>query len=186
MRDAGGSIQVYQLQGNLVFSTAEVLVRDVLRNAGNLEYLILDLKRILGLNESASRLFHELLLKLSAQKKLMIFTGVKRHPSLRRYMKAKLASGFDREFLTFEEYDAALEWCENRVLNAKFPEIAAERERAASPESYELFQGLLPEEIKLITGSLKRQSFCAGEVLIQSGAEAREAFFLASGLAVWP
>jgi len=184
LREAGGSIQVYQLQGNLVFSTAEVLVRDVLRNVRNMDYLILDLKRILGINESACGLFHELLLKLSAQRKLMIFTGVKRHPGLRRYMKAKLASSFDREFSTFEEYDAALEWCENQLLNTKFPEVAAEREREATPESYELFQGLLPEEIQLVTNRLQRRSFRAGEVLIQTGAEAREVFFLSNGFAV--
>jgi len=184
LREAGASIQAYQLQGNLVFSTAEVLVRDVLRNAPTVEYLILDLKRILGIDESACRLFHELLLKLSPQKKVMVFTGVKRHPALRRYMKAKLGPTFDREFLTFDEYDAAMEWCENQLLSARFPEVVAEREREATPDHYELFQGLDPDEIQLVSSKLQRQNFRAGDVLIQSGAAAREVFFLSSGFAV--
>src|SRR5471032_772146 len=64
LREAAGAIRVYQLQGNLLFATAEPVVRDVLEQAGEIRFLILDLKRVLSLNESAGHLLHSLVAKL--------------------------------------------------------------------------------------------------------------------------
>jgi len=118
LREFGSVIKAYQLQGHLTFATGEVVIRDVLDSLSATDYLVLDLKRVLELNESACRLLYQLLLKLSDLGKAVIFTHVDRFPLLRRFMKVKLAVRYEELFRAFEDNDPALEWCENRLLES--------------------------------------------------------------------
>src|SRR5258706_2206520 len=55
LRELGGGIRVYQLQGNLSFTTAEFIVRDVIENFEATQQLVFDFKRVLTLNRSEER-----------------------------------------------------------------------------------------------------------------------------------
>src|SRR5258706_7331003 len=85
LRESGGGIKVYQLQGNLSFTTAEAVVRDLMENVDTTQQLILDFKRVLTLNESACRLIYDVLLKLAAAGKPVLFTHQSHLTLLRRY-----------------------------------------------------------------------------------------------------
>src|SRR5205823_5760550 len=123
-------------------STTEVVVHDVMALPTNVDAVILDLKHVLTINESASRVLYQLLLKFHAQGRQLVFTNVPRVPLLRRYMKAKLKDQFDARFLAFDDNDAALEWCENRLLAEKLGgEVSDE---VVAPANYELFADLSP------------------------------------------
>ena len=89
LHESGGGIKVYQLQGNLTFTTAEAVVRDVMENFDATQFLILDFKRVLTLNESACRMFYELLQKLSAAGKPVLFTHCCASLLLRRYAEGE-------------------------------------------------------------------------------------------------
>jgi len=136
---------------------------------------------VLSVNESASRLFYQLLLKLHAQGKPLLFTNVARVPQLRRYMKAKLQDQFTALFQAFDDYDAALEICEDRLLSAALPSSLADH--IASPTSYELLADLTLDEISTVEALLQRRQFRRGEVIVQFGAPAGEMFFLVRGCA---
>ena len=69
LRQHGSTIQIYYLQGNLTFATAEAVVNDLMGNLASLSYLIMNFKRVLSLNESACRLFYQLLCKFADAKK---------------------------------------------------------------------------------------------------------------------
>ena len=141
LRVHGGRIQVFQLQGNLVLSTAEVVLYDVISAAAGLDTVILDFKHALSINESASRLFYQLLLKLQEQGKTVIFTKTASVLMLRRYMKRKMKEEeFDRRFVAFDDNDTALEWCENRLLDQKLAHRVAEP--TVAPAGYELLANL--------------------------------------------
>ena len=175
LRELGGGIKVYQLQGNLSFTTAEFIVRDVIENFDATHQLILDFKRVLTLNESACRLFYELLLKLDAQDKPALFSHINHLPLLRRYMKAKLGKRFEKVFQPFDDNDHALECCENRLLP-----VRPARHRARVVE-YELCKNFTMHELKTFAGFLDRQTYQPGETIISIGAEAKEIFLLARG-----
>jgi glutaminase len=179
LRESGGGIQVYQLQGNLNFTTAEVVVRDAFENLAGIEYLVLDLKRVPGIDESACRLLWELTVRFSGVGKPVIFVHSERTPLLRRYMKVKLAAQFDELFRAFDDLDPALEWCESRVLAAALPGWSLERR--VETERCELLQGFTPEEVAIVKSLLKRKSYQQGENIIRTGDEAREMFFIARG-----
>ncbi|HEV2694409.1 MAG TPA: glutaminase A, partial [Verrucomicrobiae bacterium] len=108
LRELAKSIKVYQLQGNLAFAMMEPVLREVLGQAEETRYLILDLKRVLSLNESAGHLLHSLVGKLSGMEKTVIFTHADHLPLLRRMMKKKLAGKYAELFMTFPDNDLAL------------------------------------------------------------------------------
>lgn len=174
----GRQIQVYQLQGNLVFSTAEVVVHDVMGAMDRLDSVIIDLKHVTLMNESACRLFHQLLVKLLEQGRQPVFTNSNRVPQLRRFMKAKLKEQFETQFITFDENDAGLEWCENRLLARALPGRVVE---TVEPDSYELFNGLNDAELATVRGLLKRRHYQQGETIIENGTPAGELFLLVKG-----
>ncbi len=174
----GGAIKICQLQGNLVLSTAEVVVHDVMAAHEQLDTVILDLKHILSINESACRLFHQLLLKLQERGRQLVFTNSLRVPQLRRFMKLKLKEQFETQFLAFEDNDTALEWAENRLLDRHRPPAVAP---PAEPVRYELFNGLDESELSTVRALLKRRQYRQGETLIEAGSPAGELFFLRRG-----
>jgi len=94
-------------------------------------------------------------------------------------MKAKLGKRFDELFRVFPDHDPALEWCENRLLDAVLPGRSVDR--SVTPDQYELFASLSSVEAGALAKLLKRRSFQRGEVIIQVGDEADELFFLARG-----
>ena len=182
LRESGGGIQVYQLQGNLVFSTCEVVVREVLNSLNGLECLVLDLKHVLGIDESACRLLYHLNAELALKGKTMVFARCTHLTKLRRYMKAKLGDRFDSAYRAFDDNDLALEWCEDKWLNARVSKPADNG--SMTIESYELFRGLTPEEIRVIAKVLEHRCYRRNEVMVEMGAEAREVFFLLKGTAI--
>ena len=181
LRDFGGSIRAYQLQGNLVFSTCEVIVREVQDSMDGLDYLILDLKYVLDINESACRLLHQLGAALGSQGKTLVFSRTSHLIALRRYMKARLGSRFESDHHAFEDNDIALEWCEERLLAARLPPTADGGLRAI--ESYDLFRGLTTEEIRHVAGVLEHRVYSRNEVIVEAGAEAGEIYFVHRGFA---
>ena len=181
LRAHGSGIQVYELQGNLALSTTEVVVHDAMADLASVDTIVIDFKHTLSLNESAGRLFHQLLLKYHERGKHVVFTNTARIPQLRRLMKAKLAEQFDALFRSFDDIDAALEWSENRLLNERMAIHLPDH--AVVPADYELFASLNPDEITVLQSLLHRRKFARGKVIVEFGAPAGELFFLARGRA---
>lgn len=181
LRDSGGTIQLCQLQGHLVFSTCEVVLCTVLDAANDLQYMVLDLKHVPGIDESACLMLYQLTLDLASRHKTLIFARSSHLPALRRFMKAKLGERFDAIYRAFDDTDVALEWCENQWLSQKLP--AGTGDGARPIASYDLFRGLTPEEIQTVAARLESRSFRRGESLIEMGAPANEIFFIHRGCA---
>jgi len=138
-----------------------------------------DLKGVLTINESACRLFYEVLRKLSDLGKSVLFTYAERRPLLRQYMKARLGPRYQELFRSLADNDLALEWCENRVLDTALPDRSPDH--TVDHGQYELLERFTPEEIAVIAPLLQRKSYQQGEVIINAGDEAGEMFFLARG-----
>ncbi len=181
LRAHGHCIQIIQLQGNLALSTAEVVVHDVMASPKGVSVVLLDFKHVLSINESAMRLLHQLLLKLEVQHIQLVFTNAAHMPSLRRYMKIKMKEQFDQLFRSFDDNDAALESCENRLLAEKLG--SARTARAVGTADYQLLAGLESKEIAAVEACFTRRQFQPGEVILSFGAKAGELYFLARGCA---
>ena len=180
LRELAKVVKVYQLQGNLTFVTAEPVVREVLERIATIHFLILDLKRVVSLDESAGHLLTSLLEKLDSAGKRLILSHSDHLPLLRRMMKRKLGQRFDKSFASFPDNDLALEWCEKRLLeNTRYNRAANYRAKASE---YDLLQDFSSEELKTIQPMLQRQTYEKGQKIIRAGDAATEMFFLARGV----
>jgi glutaminase len=179
LRDFGSRIHVYQLQGELSFSTAESVVRDIIEHFDELAFLLLDFRRVLSLSESACWLLHELLIKADKKGKSVVFSHTHHLSLLRRYMTARLGTQRERLFRTADDNDLALEWCENALL-ARLTVERSTPEPTSTPV-YELCQDLDADEYGIFSASLQRRRFKSGEIILKSGDPANEMFFLAQG-----
>ncbi len=177
--EAGSRIRVCQLQGNLTFTSVEPTTRDAVENFDDYDYLLLDLKRVLTVNESACRLLYQLLIKLSAARKFLLFANAGHLPLLRRYMHVKLDNQYEELFRAFDDDDPALEWCENRLLKEVMGQGADSQEIA--PQNYEIFDRLTSDELLVVVSRLKRRSYARGSFVVNTGDQARELFLLARG-----
>ncbi len=178
LREHGRAIQVYQLQGNFVFATAELIIRELTGLTG-LESLILDFRHVLSINESASHIFHDILRRLHASGCTVIFTGLESGSSLRRLMRARLGARFEEIFRTFEELDPALQWSEDRLLARLQPDIP---DISIAVTQYSLLDGLSREEVAVVHALFERRTYEPGDVIIRAGDPARELFLLSRGL----
>jgi glutaminase len=179
LREAGKRIHIWQLQGNLMFSTTEVAIRDVAETMPNAEYLILDFKRVLLLNECACGLFYQLLLDATAQGKTLLFIQTKNVPLLRRFMRAKLREQFETTFRVFEHIDRALEWCENQLLETALP--LRSNDDTVELKEFPVLADFTAAESATLTGLLKRNIYKSGDTIINAGDPAGELFLLRRG-----
>jgi glutaminase len=69
----GQAICVYELQGSLFFGALEQVFRKLAAESATLEYLILDVKRVMGIDECALTLVVQLNVWLATQDKQLIF-----------------------------------------------------------------------------------------------------------------
>jgi glutaminase len=181
LRESAGAIQFFQLQGSLVFSTGEVLVRQALDDIDNLQYLVLDLKHVLAIDQSACHLLQQLSRKLAARQKTLLFSRTSHLPTLRRFMKARLGDRFESDYLTFDDNDVALEWCEDQWLLQEQP--APNLLSPVPIEDYDLFRGLSPDELQQVIPKLESRAYRKGDTMVVMGADANEIFFLHRGAA---
>ena len=179
LREFGKRVQTYQLQGHLIFSTTEVVVHEIMQAIDDIEFVVLDLKRALSLNENSCHLLYQLQLKLRAAGKLMVFAHTERLPLLRRFMKLKFQDQFELMFRSFEDLDPALEFCENRLLETMLPPPRPDRHAAIG--EYELFYGLAEGELSVVSHLLHRKLYQRGEVIIRAGDEASHLYFVVRG-----
>jgi glutaminase len=179
LREFGKRVQTYQLQGHLIFSTTEVVVHEIMQAMAETDFVVLDLKRVLSLNENSCHLLYQLLLKLAAAGKSLVFAHTERLPLLRRFIKLKLQERFELMFRSFEDLDPALEWCENRLLESVLPPPRPDKQATIS--EYELFCGLTEEELSVVAQLLHRRVYQRGEVIITAGDEASHLYFVVRG-----
>lgn len=175
----GHRIQVVQLQGNMTFATTEAVAHLVAERHDDLDYLVLDFKHVLSINDTAARLVYELATQLQAEGRHVLFTRSDRVPLLARVFRHKLGTDFEERFISFEDEDPALEWCEERVLAARGAPIPDQKPPRLV--DIDLLRGLTGEELDIFGDHLERQQFAEHDLIIQVGEEAGELFILFEG-----
>lgn len=168
-------IMVYEIQGDLNFSSAEVVVNRIVLECRDRDFFIIDLKRVLALDLSTCRLFYQLLLKIFDAGKQLLFTNCEGFPELGNYIRKKLGDSGSELWLSFED-DYALEYCEELLLAGRDEAL-----EAIAPRCFEVFEGLTDEEVSVIEGKLARHDYTGGQQIIAEGEPASHLYLLASG-----
>ncbi len=166
----GGAICVFELQGSLFFGTVERVLRRISETIDGFRYLILDLKRVLEIDECAAALLEQMRRALEQRQKRLLCAHWQED---RAGPLGALAAD------AFPDLDAALEWCEEQLLReapARAPSAAA-----VALAQMDIFQGFEPRDIAAIETILEEKRYAAGETIIREGARADRVYLLAAG-----
>jgi len=176
---SGNRTHVYELAGDLVFGAVEKLVRTLVDNSSEFDYAILDLRRVTLITGTSAGILLELLRRLENGGKRILFAGTQDHARFVRFIEENLVvEGGDTKILRFPDLDAAIEWCENQIIDRRL------RIDYMSPlplGDHEICHGMDEDALAVLESVLETQSFAAGEVIIRRGDPADRIYLLTKG-----
>jgi len=173
---AGHAI-VYELQGDLSFSAMEVIARRLAAETSDVHYVVLDLTRVRDVDVPAGRLLHDLIAAAREDGSEVALAGLLRHPRLRRMLDVSRANTPAVRFVVCDDLDTALEWCEDRLLDARPHEC----NRELRLDEHDYLRGLVPPDFDTVTSLMERREFGPGELVVREGDPADELFLIVRG-----
>jgi glutaminase len=173
LRRYGERIRVMELQGPLLFSTFEPVIRELVKQAPYCQHVILNFSYVSSIDDVCLRMLRDVSRQLTSG-------GVKLvccHTA--RIAKSIASVGLDEDAI-FPSEDAALESCENAVLAIVMKDHVLELPPVPLA-SCALFSQCDDAELKLLDEQMASKEFTSGETIIQTGTIADELFMLTSG-----
>jgi glutaminase len=171
-------IKFLSLHGYLAVDGVEYIIRQMQKMAPESHSFILDMHQVTGLSESAARLLNQARQGFGSDDIAVVFSRIHDRQFIIDPLSKATHTG-DHGFLSFEDNDLAVEWCENRLFGiAANTQAVAPSSLAESP----LFAGVpeaLMRQVEAITTS---QSFAMGEPILVTGQACDgRIFFIESG-----
>jgi glutaminase len=177
LADHGSTICVYELQGNLFFSTIEQGLRQITTDLDSFSFLILDLKRVLQIDECAKTLLARTKELLEMRNKMLLLTQMPEH----------CGNPFGRNSETdgqheslFADIDSALEWCEDQLLEKQQPVLPRDNRQIILSEM-DILASFSREHVALIGSIVKEVRYFPGQTIIREGEVADSLYLLAAG-----
>ena len=175
----GHTIQVIELQGELVFSSMEKVVREVHRCSPQAHIIILNFRHVQSLNDTCSDLLLKLWQTFADEDRNFVMAELEHLPKVARHFRQRLSPELHGRVRFSDDLDSAMEWAENQVL-AKHGRIKAELQNI-STKDFVLCHDFTPGEIAELETLLKPRNHVAGEEVLRAGEPSTELFFLKRG-----
>ena len=175
LAEQGGSIRVYELQGELMFGSTDSVIRTVANDLETATHVILDFRRVVEIDAASAKLLAGLCASVDREGKSLLFTGTEDKYSFRRHL-TKQAIGVDAaNLLRFGDTDRALEWCEDQVIGRGGESVAVPL------DAQYLCQGLSVDELDRLCHVCCPRPYAAGESIFSAGDPGESFFFIVSG-----
>jgi len=177
LKDQGKKIVVLELQGDLMFASAEIVVSETVRLAESADFLILDFLRIATVNRGAMNLLSHLVEHCCNNDKTLLFTNVRDIHNLAMAIKQRVPRLQDLSLFKHTDLDKALEWCEDQLL-AEHLNFSSE----PAPLSAQAYcAGFSDQELDCLEAFLEPRSYTKGSMVCKAGEPANELYFILSG-----
>lgn len=175
----GDAAAVFNLTGDLVFATVELLMRRILDGRPRVQFVIVNLESVTSIDPAVTVLFLQFQLDLATARREILFVGLDRHARFRRALEESLAQGdAPTRLRAFPDVDRALEWCEDRILERAG---VCEDGRTVSLEDHGLCSDLTESELDILRRHGSRQTYRAGARILSKGDPADRFFLLLHG-----
>jgi sulfate permease, SulP family len=182
LRDQGQKIYVLRLQGFIFFGTANHLLYEVRqrcfdRKLSELRFVIMDFRRVTGLDASAVFSLNKVCQLARKEKFCVVMTDVMPKISL-QFEKGGLKALESDCFQSFPDLDRGLECCEDRLLAE-----TNGQENGLRPDLGEQLKEVWPKEVEArrLIPYLERLEVPAATHLICQSEQSESLFFLESG-----
>ena len=178
LAEEGHKVAVLEVQGSLFFGSTEQVLRRLNELAGDASYVILDFMRVHLADSSARKLITRAARAMANSETELVFARISDDGPLAPLARKLAEHGDPRLVRLFRDADAALEWCEDRLL--AHSSLGGSATKFALTE-LDLFKGLTGAEYKLIETLIRPLTFDKGEIIIREGADAKLFFVVARG-----
>lgn len=177
LRELATRIHCYCLQGDVAFDGAEFVVRSLMHAAPECDSIILDMHKVSYLTESAARLLHEVRRQFVEHGKALVFSRIRGRPAVEHALRHTLPDG-DKGYLSFEDNDLALEWCEDRLLSSD-PEILPSE---GTLDAFPLLAGMGERALAELRARMHAVDYPARAIIVSAGeTEDDRLFFIREG-----
>lgn len=175
LRNYGTRIRVLELQGELSFSTIEPVMRELVRQAQYCRHVILDFRRVTGMDPVGADLLAGFGTKLAAATPAVHLAYCQVG-----LLKRELVAAHVPESSLFADTDAALELAEDALLTEFYGSVSR------APQTLPLAQCHLlrecgAEDVAWLEERLPVRHYAGGESIVTTGEEAAEFFFVTCG-----
>jgi SulP family sulfate permease len=173
-------IYVLELQGFIFFGTANVVleqIRQRLADAGAkpLHYLVLDFRRVTGLDSSAAYGLVKVRYLADMQGFTLVFSNFSEQAQ-RELARSGLQAGERLRF--FPDLDYAMEWCEDQLLETS--QVTREHLNVLLHQQL-AERGFSRQNTERLKTYLERQNYAPGEYLMRQGDASDSLFFIEIG-----
>ena len=178
LHPARDSITVFELEGELFFGSADRLVSDLERLGDNCSYLVLDFRRVRGIDESGAVMLHQLARRLEGRGIDLLMAGVSAES---RHGRRMHAFGLFRErpdSVWFPDVDRAVEAAELRLLRKSG---VSETDDVVPLRNSSLTRGLGAGQVDRLSEYMTEQRVPAGATLFRAGDPADCLYVLEEG-----
>jgi len=172
LRALASRVRCYGLQGDVAFDGAEFVVRSLMQAAPECDSVILDMHRVSLLTDSAARLMHDVRRQFIAHGKALVFSRIRRRPAVEDTLRRTLPEG-DHGYLSFEDNDLALEWCEDRLLQSA-PEASPPQGTLAA---FALLAGMGERALTEVQSRMRPAEYPAGATIVSAGEQKDDRLF---------
>jgi len=177
----GHRIGVYELQGELLFGSAESVTYQMLAALPGLDDLVVDLRRVVAMDHASTLVLSELCAHAANQGKRLFFTDCRHLYRFKKHLQQDLQPARqDPDWLAFEDTDRAVEWCENELLARVGADLVANTASTDLSQQY-LCSGMTADELEAVRNTGVERRFVAGERIFAAGDPAECLYFLFNG-----
>lgn len=172
LRDHGHRARVVELSGDLLFAGTESMVRELSTLNDEVELIILDLRRVDEVADVSMRLLAEVRENLVADGRELVLIDA----------EGTLADAFrdvDRDVPTFDTRTAAVEWCENRLIETYGTEL--DLPTRVNIAQCPALSPLSDEDIQKLADRMEDRTYNDGDVIRRIGQSFGGVFFIMSG-----
>ena len=177
LRNSGYKIKVYELAGDLIFSSIDFVIKTVISEFDNIEYIILDLKRVTSVKRSACNLLANLVRVAVQNNKHILFTNT--DYQFTKLIRIYLENEQFRTATQFRENDFALEWCENSLIKQYIEPLRIDQKVPLKNQS--LLSGMENGQLELLKNVMEKRTYSKGQTIISEGDFADSLFFITVG-----
>lgn len=180
----GEEAVVVQLHGNLFFGTTDKLFTEIEQDLSHCRFVLFDMRRVTSMDFTAAHLFEQMKARVSDSGGELLFSsmpsGLARTTDIEGYLAQLGLVGSGHGIRLFETRDSAIEWIEDRLLEAH--DWAEEAEGSALDlGDIEIFNEFDAATISELSGAVTTLEVPTGATICRQGDAGDELFLLRSG-----
>ncbi len=183
LQDKGKSTLILELQGQLFFGTTDQLYSVLESYLGNTKYFILDMRKVLSIDFTASHMFTIIYSRILANGGFLFFSSIPIDLSSGKNIRTYFGNfGFSENtsLRYFDDLDSALEFVEDEILTEVFSNYRMSGNEMKLSE-FEFFNGVAPTLMKKMEKYFHPKKIQNGKFIFSKGDEGDEIYFIRKG-----